>query len=80
MFSGPVGRTVGFFSLLNLFACSEYVFDAIPMILLVIVYTIVPPGAYVSMGLRQQLKNEHGRNALQGNTDTGSYPMDQAMP
>ncbi|CAK7219690.1 hypothetical protein SCUCBS95973_003903 [Sporothrix curviconia] len=34
-----------------------YIFDAIPMILLVIVYTVVPPGAYVTMGLRQRSKD-----------------------
>lgn len=35
-----------------------YVLDALPIFLLVLAYTITPPGAYVSMGYRQQPKNK----------------------
>lgn len=43
-----------------------YVLDALPMSLLAIVYTAIPPGAYVSMGFRQRsILHE-----VQGHTET----------
>lgn len=57
----------------------EYVFDAIPMILLVIVYTITPPGAYVSMGFRQQSKKTDQLPLPPSSRDAEAYGMD-SMP
>ncbi|CAK7205922.1 hypothetical protein SEUCBS139899_008702 [Sporothrix eucalyptigena] len=52
-----------------------YVFDAIPMILLVIVYTIVPPGAYVAMGFRQRSKEMDQARMAPASRDNEAYAM-----
>lgn len=56
-----------------------YVFDAIPMILLVIVYTITPPGAYVAMGFRQQSKKTAQHSLPRNVNDAEAYGM-EPMP
>ena len=37
---------------------SPYVFDAAPMFVVALLYTLYPPGAYVSMGWRQPRSEE----------------------
>ncbi|ERT01853.1 RTA1 domain protein [Sporothrix schenckii 1099-18] len=56
-----------------------YVLDALPMILLVIVYTITPPGAYVSMGFRQLSKTTDQPPLPQGSHDAATYSL-ESMP
>ena len=49
------------------------------VILLVIVYTITPPGAYVSMGFRQQSKKTDQLPLPPSSRDAEAYGMD-SMP
>jgi len=50
-------------SALDQYEYFAYILDALPMFLLVVAYTLFPPGAYVSMGWRQP-KEETGRVQL----------------
>ena len=55
---------------------SAYVFDAAPMAIVAILYTLYPPGAYVSMGWRQP-RSEEAIDAFSSgnNTDPESIAM-----
>jgi len=55
---------------------SPYVFDAAPMFVVALLYTLYPPGAYVSMGWRQPRSEEAIDPTASGhNTDPESFAM-----
>ena len=55
---------------------SPYVFDTAPMFVVALLYTLYPPGAYVSMGWRQPRSEEAIDPTSSGNnTDPESFVM-----
>ena len=51
---------------------SIYVFDAVPILLVVIVYLVCPPGRFVHMGWRQP---KEGRELASADSSDHAYPM-----
>lgn len=52
---------------------SPYVFDCIPIFIVVVLFTLIPPGAYVPMGLRQPRDQE--RRAAAPSSDGLTFEM-----
>lgn len=56
---------------------SPYVFDCIPIFIVVVLFTLIPPGAYVPMGLRQPKDQE--RTGTTSSPDGVAYEMNRPI-